>query len=344
LVGIPTALNHHAARHRPGVATGYPNQPARRANNGPARTPRNGTADPIATTFPEQSVMSNQITEAFVQQFGTTFNHVSQQMTSRLRGRVRVETGIVGESKSVNRLGKRKMQRRTQRHGDTPINEQPHSTRYIDLYDYEDGDMIDSQDKLRTLIDPTSDYIKAMVAAANRGQDEEIILALGGNSRSKSQGLIALPSTQKIAVGASGLTKAKIIQAKKMFRQNEADEENGEELTFIYSSQGLSDVLSDTTLTSADFLAGQMLQQGNLKGKWMGFEWIPSELCPKVSTTRFLYAFAKTGVAFGIGQDIVTEVGKDPGKGFNVRVYAKQSIGAVRSEENKVVEIACLES
>lgn len=288
--------------------------------------------------------MSNQITEAFVQQFGTTFLHVAQQNVSRLRGRVRVETGIVGESKSVNRLGKRQQQRRTQRHGDTPINDQPHSTRYVDLFDYEDGDMIDSQDKLRMLIDPTSDYIKAMVMAANRGQDQEIILALGGNSRSKTSGLIALPASQKIAVGGTGLSKAKIIQAKKMFRQNEADEENGEELTFTYSAQGLSDILSDTTLTSADFLAVQMLQQGSLKGKWMGFEWVPTELCPKVSTTRFLYAFAKSGAVFGIGQDIVTKVGEDPGKGFNARVYMKQSIGAARVEEEKVVEIACQES
>lgn len=288
--------------------------------------------------------MSQQVTEAFVQQFDTTFRHLAQQMQSRLRGLVRVETGIVGESKSVNRLGKRKMRRRTSRHGDTPLNDQPHSTRYIDLADYEDGDMIDDQDKLRMLVDPTSDYLKSMVAAANREQDIVIIDALGGESRSKTGGMIALPSTQKIAVGGTGLTKAKIIQAKKMFRQNEADEENGEELVMIYSSQALSDVLSDTTLTSADFLAGRMLQEGSLKGKWMGFTWVPSEELPLDGNTRYLYAYAKSGVAFGIGQDIVHKVGPDPTKGFNNRVYIKESIGAVRVEEEKVVEIACDET
>lgn len=288
--------------------------------------------------------MSNQVNEAFVQQFGTNFNHLAQQMVSRLRASVRNETGIVGESKSINRLGKRSMQRRLNRHGDTPINDQPHSTRYIDLFDYEDGDMVDSQDKLRMLVDPTSDYLKSMVAAANRAQDLEIINALGGGSRSKTGGIIALPASQKIAVGAIGLTKAKIIQAKKMFRLNEADEENGEELTIVYSAQALQDVLGDTTLTSADFMAGKMLQEGSLKGKWMGFNWIPSEQLPKVSTTRFLYAYAKSGVAFGIGADIQTNVGPDASKGFNNRVYIKETIGAVRVEEEKVVEIACLES
>ncbi|MFT3806102.1 phage capsid protein [Arenimonas sp.] len=287
--------------------------------------------------------MSNQITEAFVQQFGSTYLHVAQQMQSRLMGAVRQENGIVGTSKSVNRLGKRTMQRRTSRHADTPINEQPHSTRYVDLFDYDDGDMLDNLDKLKLLTDPTSDYMKAMVGGGNRQKDLEIITAALGSSRSTT-GSIVLPSSQKILHGSAGLTKAKIIQAKKMFRAAEADEQNAEELYFVYGSEAMEDVLTDTTLTSSDHLAVQMLQEGNINSKkWMGFNWIPSELCPKSSTTRSLVAFAKSGLCLGVGQDIKTEVGKDPGKGFNVRVYVCLSIGAVRVEEEKVVEVQCTE-
>ena len=90
-------------------------------------------------------------------------------------------------------------------------------------------------------------------------------------------------------------------------------------------------------------MAGQFLMSGSVRGKWMGFNWIPTERCPKVSTTRLLYAYAKSGVTLGKGADIMTKVGEDPGKGFNVRIYAKMSIGSVRVEEEKVVEIACLE-
>lgn len=287
--------------------------------------------------------MSQQITEAFVQQFADNFRHVAQQMPSRLQGCVSIESGIVGMSKSINLLGQRTAQRRLVRHGDTPIYDQQHGTRYVDLFDWEDGDMIDDQDKIRMLIDPTSDYVRAMISAMNRAKDDVIIASLGGNSRSTT-GAVALPSGQKIIVNASGLTKTKIIQAKKLFRANEADEENGEELYFAYTAQMMADVLADTTLTSADFLAVQMLQNGTMKGKWMGFNWVPTERLPKVSTTRYGYAWAKSGVTLGLGQDTTTKVGEDPGKGFNVRVYAKQSIGAVRSEEVKVVEVACQET
>lgn len=287
--------------------------------------------------------MSQQITEAFVQQFADNFIHVAQQKTSRFEPCVTIEPNIRGMSKSINRLGQRTATRRTSRHGDTPINDQPHSTRFVDLFDWEDGDMIDDQDKIRMLTDPQSEYVQAMVASLNRAKDDVIVTALGGFSRS-STGNILLPSTQKIAVGGAGLTKAKLIQAKKLFRGNEADEEAGEELYITYSSQALADILADTTLTSADFLAGQMLQSGTLKGKWLGFNWIPSERTPKSGTTRYLYAWAKSGVVLGKGEDITTKVGEDPGKGFNVRIYAKMSIGAVRVEEEKVVEIAALES
>lgn len=288
--------------------------------------------------------MSNQITEAFVQQFADNFLHVAQQKTSRFESAVTLEPGIVGMSKSINRLGKRAAQRRTARHGDTPINDQPHSTRYIDLFDWEDGDMLDDQDKIRMLVDPQSEYVNAMIAAMNRAKDDVVAQALGGNSRS-STGNIALPAAQKIAVGGTGLTKAKMIQARKLFRSNEADEENGEMLFMGYSSTGLADLLSDTTLTNTEVNTVLSLQSGQIKeATLMGFRMIPFESFPKVSTTRYLYAWAKTGVALGIGQNITTEVGKDPGKGFNVRIYAKQSLGAVRIEEEKVVEVACVES
>ena len=288
--------------------------------------------------------MSNFVTEAFVQQFADNFLHLSQQMTSRFERAVAIESGIKGTSKSINRLGQRTAQRRTSRHGDTPINDQPHSTRYVDLFDWEDGDMLDDQDKIRLMTDPTSEYTRAMVQALSRAKDDVIIQALSGNARS-STGNVALPSTQKIAVGGTGLTKAKMIQARKLFRANEADEENGQDLFLGYSSTALSDLLSDTTLTNSEVNTVLSLQSGQLRdGKLMGFTMIPSERFAKVSTTRYLSAWAKTGVVLGIGEEIKVRIGEDPGKGYNMRPYAKMSLGAVRVEEEKVVEIACVES
>lgn len=287
--------------------------------------------------------MSFQITEAFVQQYADNFIHLAQQSKSRFEPHVLIEAGIKGMSKSINRLGQRTAQRRINRHGDTPINDQPHSTRYVDLFDWEDGDMLDDQDKIRLLSDPTSEYVKAMIASLNRAKDDVIITALGGNSRS-STGNIALPSGQKVAVGGTGLTKAKLITTRGLFRAAEADDQNGEMLCLAYGNEQLQDLLSDTTLTNTEYNTVLSLQNGTIKDAMLfGFKMIPSERLPKVSTTRYCYAWAKSGVTLGIGENIVTRVGEDPGKGFNARIYAKMSLGAVRVEEEKVVEIACTE-
>ena len=286
--------------------------------------------------------MSNQITEAFVQEFDRNFRQVAQQKVSRFESAVMIEPNIVGESKSINRLGQRAAQQRTIRHGDTPLNDQPHSTRYIDLTDWEDGDMIDDQDKIRMLVDPKSDYVQAMVMGLNRAKDDRAIVAMGGGSRSKSQGTVALTAGQKIAVGGTGLTRAKLVAARVLFRRNEADDENGEELYIGVHATGLSDLLTDTALTNSEYNTVLSLQQGNIKGGFLlGFRPVLSERFIKTGATRMVYAWAKTGVVLGYGEQIVTRVGEDPGKSFNVRVYAKMSLGAVRVEEEKVVEIAC---
>lgn len=285
--------------------------------------------------------MSQFVTEAFVQQFADNFIQVAQQKLSRFETLVRPELNITGISKSVNRLGQRTAQRRLTRHSDTPLNDQPHSTRFIDLFDWEDGDMIDDQDKIRMLVDPKSDYVQALVQGMNRAKDDVIIAAALGSARATGTS-VTLTAGQKIANGGVGLTKAKIIQTKQLFRQNEADEYTGEELYFAYGSKQLNDILSDTTLTNQDFVLLRLLQEGNINQKWAGFTWIPSERLPLAGSIRSCFAWAKSGLTYGQGENVMTRVGEDPGKSFNTRVYAKMSIGAVRTEEEKVVQVDCV--
>ena len=296
--------------------------------------------------------MSNQITEAFRQQFADNFMHVAQQTESVLERAVTVVPNIQGASKSINRLGKRTAQRRTVRHGDTPINEQAHSTRYIDLYDWEDGDMIDDLDLVRTLIDPKSDYVRGMISGLNRAKDAVIIAALGAAARSGASTNASMAAANRELTNAV-LNKAKLIAAREYFRANDCDEETGEELYMVIGSSALGNLLTDSTLSTAEYNTIADWHAGNIKtGKVMGFNLIHTNLVPACTTTtgpggtgvypatgKCVYAFAKSGVALGIGKDKTITVGVDPSRGFNTRVYAKMALGAVRIEEEKVYEI-----
>lgn len=288
--------------------------------------------------------MSFQVTEAFAQQFADNFMHVAQQQRSRFEPHVTVEPGIRGTSRSINRLGQRTAQRRLSRHSDTPLNDQPHSTRFIDLFDWEDGDAIDDQDKVRMLVDPQSDYVRAMVAALNRAKDDVVISAALGAARSTT-GNVAFPAVQRILAGGAGLTRAKVVQVRGRFRRNEADAEAGETLYMCYSSQQLENLLNDTTLTNTERNTVVSMISGTFVGGTLfGFIPIPSERLPLVGTTRTIFAWAKTGIALGFGENITVRVAEDPGKSYSVRPYARMSLGAVRVEEEKVVAIECLES
>ena len=76
--------------------------------------------------------MSFQITEAMVQQYGTNFRTLYQQRQSRFAPWCQMEDGIVGQSKSVERIGKAEAYDITSRHADTNYVEVPQSRRWLD--------------------------------------------------------------------------------------------------------------------------------------------------------------------------------------------------------------------
>jgi hypothetical protein len=98
--------------------------------------------------------------------------------------------------------------------------------------------------------------------------------------------------------------------------------------------------LTDTTLTSADYLAGKALQEGDLASKFMGFNWIPFEgIDPVSSSTFFTIAWAKDSIHWGEGF-MEVRVDRRPDKKNMFQTTLAASMGAVRVDEKGVVEIA----
>ena len=168
--------------------------------------------------------MSVQITTAFVEQYKSNVFHLAQQKGSRLRDAVRTET-VTGKSHYFERIGSVAAQKRTSRHSDTPRMDTPHSRRKVTMDDYDWADLIDQEDKVRMLISPQSEYAMAGAWAMGRAMDDAIISAATGNAFGGVSGgtSIALPASQQIAVGASGLTIAKLIEAKEILDGNDVD-------------------------------------------------------------------------------------------------------------------------
>lgn len=285
--------------------------------------------------------MPASITQAFVVQWDTTIRLQAQQKTSRIASRVFDRGNITGESFTANRLAPvDDTPENNIRHGDTVWSDATHSTRVALMRDFYQALPVDRADVPKLLANPTGSYMESLLGAWNRRKDSVTYAAGLGLSQTKDGAFIALPNTQKIVAGGTGFTKAKLITAKKIFRANEADSEADvpQELYITYTAEMLEDILSDTTLTSADFLAVQMLQSGNVSGKWMGFNWVPYEKVNNVSGTYSAMAWAKDAIHFGTG----FFEGKSQTRGDKkdtMQVSAAGSIGAVRVWEDGVVQI-----
>ena len=288
--------------------------------------------------------MSNQITTAFVQQYSSNVQMLSQQMGSLLRGVVDVES-VVGKNAFFDQVGKTTAVLRTSRHSDTPQIDTPHSRRRVSLADYEWADLIDNADKVRLLIDPTSSYAKAAAAAMGRAMDDVVIAALGGTSYTGETGStsVSLPSGQKpySASQSDGLTITKLLEAKKIL--DLADVDPSLPRFFLCGPRQISNLLGTTQITSSDFNTVKALAQGQIDS-FLGFKFIVSNRLPFDATNaddRLCYAFTSDAIKLAVGQDVLARIDERADKSYSTQVYYAMSIGATRMEEEKVVEIAC---
>lgn len=283
------------------------------------------------------------ITQAFVQQWDSAVRAEAAQRDSRLMACVHDRGTITGEAFTINFLGDDggKLDANSVRHGDTEWTDPTHSTPVVNMADFYKAFPLDRNDIPKMIVNPVTggDYMRLLMNAKNRRIDDIIYNAARGTQLKKDGTSEALPSGQKIAHGSAGFTKAKLIETKKLFRKNEADEHAGEELFLAYNDVMLEDILADTTLTSADYMAVKMLQNGDVSGKWMGFKWVPFNGIALSASTYYTIAWAKSGVHFGKGYEEgnVTRRG-DKKDAWQVSMGA--SYGAGRQDPKKVVEIA----
>jgi hypothetical protein len=284
--------------------------------------------------------MSSQITTAFVEQYSANIQMLSQQMGSLLRDAVRNES-VVGKDAYFDQIGKVTAILKTSRHSDTPQIDTPHSRRRVSLADYEFADLIDQQDKVRLLIDPTSSYAKAAAYAMGRAMDDVIIAAALGSANTGVSGgtAVALPAGNIVAanLGGTGMNIAKLASAKNILDTGDVDPSIKRHI--IVSPTEIADLLNSTTVTSSDFNTVKALVQGEIDS-FMGFKFhVSNRLVDNGAANTQCIAFAEDGILLGVGKDVTARIDERSDKSYATQVYYCQTIGATRMEEAKVVSV-----
>lgn len=284
---------------------------------------------------------------AFKQQFHDSYRDALAQRDCRF-AKASVDRGMIeGSSFTINSLGTTEMKAVTGRYQDKTPQSLDHNTRVVYMADYDATIVVDGFDVPKLSADPSFKYPGLLADASNRLKDKVIYRALldavvtksGENSFSAT----TLPAGQIVLAGGTAFTKAKAIFARSLFRKNECDEQNGEQLYISYNDEMVRQILADTTLTSSDFMAVQMLQSGKVAENWMGFTWVPYQALDNGaggSTEARTVAWAKSGVEIGMGINFKTDVSENKAKrGHPTEAYGWISLGAGRQDEKKVVAI-----
>jgi hypothetical protein len=284
--------------------------------------------------------MSSQITTAFVQQYSANIQMLSQQMGSLLRDKVRLES-VTGKNAFFDQVGSVTAVLKTSRHSDTPQIDTPHSRRRVSLADYEFADLIDQQDKVRLLIDPTSSYAQAAAMAMGRAMDDVIIAAASATAYTGETGSTTVAAQTAIAGGATGLTIAKLRTAKQTFDLADVDPSIPRHI--VVGPEQINNLLATTEVTSSDFNTIKALVHGEID-TFLGFKFTTSNRLTKSGNDRLCLAFAQDGLTLAIGKDISARIDERADKSYATQVYYCQSIGATRMEEAKVLGITCVEA
>jgi len=287
--------------------------------------------------------MSTQITTAFVEQYSSNVQMLSQQKGSLLRDKVRLES-VTGKNAFFDQIGSVTATVRTTRHSDTPQADTPHSRRRVSLVDYEFADLVDDLDKVRMLVDPTSSYAQAAAYAMGRAMDDAIITAATGSADTGVAGgtAVALPAGQIIAeTGTTGMTIAKLREAKEIIDLADVDPSLPRHI--IVSPKQISDLLGTTEVTSSDFNSVKALAQGDVNS-FLGFNFVVSNRLAVASQIRDCVAFVGDGIALAVGKDSTARIDERSDKGYATQVYYSAAFGATRMEEEKVVKIQAYEA
>lgn len=300
--------------------------------------------------------MSFQVTTAFVQDYKNTVAMLLQQKGSKLRNLVTSNSYTGKAGKAVEQIGAVRAVRRTARHADTPQISTPHAARWVFPTDYEWADLIDDQDKLRMIIDPTSPYAQNGAMAMGRAIDDVILGALYGTARTGEDGTTntTFPGAQQVGVDiggtGSGLNVAKLRRAKRILMANNNDL-SAERPVCLVTAADHDALLNEIQVISKDFNSAPVMESGFIKS-FLGIDFVHIEFGDTTafdnaanmvngSSQRLVPVFLRSGMHLGMWNDIESRIDERNDKGYATQVYLRGTWGATRLEEGRVVQITC---
>jgi hypothetical protein len=310
--------------------------------------------------------MSYTVQQHHVLQFSRNVEQLLQQRGMKLPGLCQQGTYTGKSGSVVDQIGTIGVIRDRARHTDTPHLSVPGDRRWVYPHSLTSSTLIDNIDVARMLIDLKSAYTAAISEALGRAADDEVGSAFFGASAIGEQGLttVSFPGTQQVGVNVgganSGMNVPKLRTAKRLLMAAGVDISR-EKIYCAISAVEHDNLLGELQVTNMDYNTKPVLEDGRVTS-FMGFNFIHVEwqatmtdgvsaqyplslatIAPGglASTTRYIPVWIESGMHFGRWGNLDARVDPRPDKNYNTQVWAEMNAGATRTQEKKIVQIAC---
>lgn len=220
------------------------------------------------------------------------------QGAAYIRNRIRVKTGVVGQTHNFRLMGEGVATQHTTAELITPA-DYSHTKKPATLTNWRVGDYTDLFDQAETNIDERMELAQANGKSVGRAEDQLIIDALDAATG------IAGTVDEDLGGTDSLINAAKLRRAKRFLMQQQA---RGGEHSILVNAQALEGALSETEITSADYQTFRALVDANLDEKIaFGFKWLVIEdrteggLPTGSANIRLCFAFDRSAVGLAVG-------------------------------------------
>ncbi len=240
--------------------------------------------------------MSTSVDQSFVKQFEREFHLQFQKKITNLRGFVRVKSGVVGESTTVQKIGSAGTMVSKARHGIVPAADVDHTPVLITLQDKYAAEDVDKLDELKVMHDERAAMIASLTASAKRQVDDFVTVAMDGTSTAVGG-----------ASAAMSLTKA--LAAFKTIGENSAIE--GGNMYSAVSFHAWAQMLGIDSFANADYVGPDRIPfpTGGMGGRqWLGALWFPMNGLPISGDDRSCFYWNSNAVCLAIGADESTDI------------------------------------
>jgi hypothetical protein len=289
---------------------------------------------------------------------------VAQQMANPLRNAVTIVPGKGDSMRVADLLAAKKYRRAPDRDRTNPDNPTQRSGRWLIRPEMiEDGEVIDKSDMFDMAMNPSSQLMRATVAAVERGffdcilgvtENAAGVISVGetgilGRAMEGKRGttVVPLPASQTIAAAATGLTLDKLRTVKKRLRKANFGMEKEDQIYGLITPDQEDNLLGIAAATGANLntFNVEQLREGK-PTRLMGIDWLSTNRLPlnAAGTARMCPFWSKSNIVAGVWQDVEGEMWNDTSKKNLPYIYASACVDAVRVEDGGVFIIECVET